>query len=64
MGEQLVGQFAKEGAEALVKVTPRNGRRLAILAAEGQMKPELMQVITRMEIRRASSFGKTKEPSQ
>jgi hypothetical protein len=47
VGEQLVGQFAKEGAKALVKVTPRNGRRLAMLAAEGQMKPELMQVITR-----------------
>lgn len=47
VGEQLVGQFAKEGAEALAKVTPRNGRRLAIMAAEGQLKPELMQVISR-----------------
>jgi hypothetical protein len=47
VGEQLVGQFAKEGAEALVKVTPRNGRRLAMLAAEGQLKPELMQVISK-----------------
>lgn len=47
VGEQLVGQFAQEGAEALIKVTPRNGRRLAMLAAEGQLKPELMQVITK-----------------
>ena len=47
VGEQLVGQFAKEGVEALIKVTPRNGRRLAMLAAEGQLKPELMQVITK-----------------
>jgi hypothetical protein len=47
VGEQLVGQFAKKGAEALVKVTPRNGRRLAMMAAEGQLKPELMEVIAR-----------------
>jgi hypothetical protein len=47
VGEQLVGQFAKEGAEALVKVTPRNGRRLAMMAAEGRLKPELVQVIAR-----------------
>jgi hypothetical protein len=46
VGEKFVTQFAKEGAEALAKVTPQNGRRLAMLAAEGQMKPELMQVIT------------------
>jgi hypothetical protein len=47
VGEQLVGQFAKEGAEALARVTPQNGRRLAMLAAQGQLKPELMQVIKR-----------------
>jgi hypothetical protein len=47
VGEQLVGQFAKEGAEALVKVTPRQGRRLAMMAAKGELKPELMQVISR-----------------
>jgi hypothetical protein len=47
VGEQLVGQFGKEGAEALARVAPQNGRRLAMLAAEGQMKPELMQVVTR-----------------
>jgi hypothetical protein len=47
VGEQLVGQFGKEGAEALARIAPQNGRRLAMLAAEGQMKPELMQVVTR-----------------
>jgi hypothetical protein len=47
VGEQLVGEFAKEGAEALAKVTPQNGRRLAMLAAEGHLRPELMQVVSR-----------------
>ncbi|MBS0263102.1 MAG: hypothetical protein JSS02_14255 [Planctomycetes bacterium] len=47
VGEQLVETFAREGAEALVKVTPQNGRRLAMLAADGTMKPELMSVVTR-----------------
>ncbi len=31
----------------LVKVTPRQGRRLAMMAAKGELKPELMQVISR-----------------
>jgi hypothetical protein len=47
VGEHLVEKFAKEGAEALVKVSPQNGRRLAMMAAEGQLKPELMTVVTR-----------------
>jgi hypothetical protein len=47
VGEQLVGQFGKEGAEALAKVAPQNGRRLAIMAARGDLKPELMEVIAR-----------------
>ena len=54
VGEKIVGQFAKEGAEALVKVTPQNGRRLAMMAAEGQLKPELMQVIASSGIRLAT----------
>jgi hypothetical protein len=45
VAENLVEQFAKEGAEALVKVTPQNGRRLAMLAAEGQLKSELLTVV-------------------
>jgi hypothetical protein len=47
VGEQLVGQFAKDGAEALTKVTARNGRRMSMMAAEGQLQPELVQVISR-----------------
>lgn len=47
VGEKVVEQFAKEGAEALAKVTPQNGRRLAMMAAEGQLKPELMTVVAR-----------------
>jgi hypothetical protein len=47
VGEKFVERFAIEGAQALVKVTPRNGRRLAMMAADGQLKPELMTVITK-----------------
>lgn len=47
VGEQLVGKFSKSGAEALAKVAPQNGRRLAIMAARGELKPELMEVIAR-----------------
>jgi len=47
VGETLVTTFAREGAEALAKVTPQNGRRLAMLAADGTLKPELMSVVTR-----------------
>jgi hypothetical protein len=47
VGEQLVGQFGKEGAEALAKVAPQNGRRLAMLAAQGQLEPGLMDVIAK-----------------
>jgi len=47
VGEEIIERFAHEGAEALAKVTPQNGRRLAILAAEGQLKPELVSVVSR-----------------
>jgi hypothetical protein len=46
-GEQLIGQFGEEGAEMLAKVAPQNGRRLAIMAARGELKPELVEVIAR-----------------
>ena len=39
-------RYALPGAEALVRVTPQNGRRLAMMAAKDQLKPELMAVIT------------------
>lgn len=47
IGETLVERLGKEGVEALAKVTPRNGRRLAMMAADGGLKPELMSVVTR-----------------
>ncbi len=47
VAEQLVGQFGTEGATALAKVAPRNARRLGMLAAQGELKPELVQVVTR-----------------
>jgi hypothetical protein len=47
VGEQLIGQFGKDSAEALARVAPQNGRRLAMLAAQGQLEPGLMDVIAR-----------------
>jgi hypothetical protein len=47
VGETIVERFALPGAEALVKVTPQNGRRIAMMAATGEMKPELVTVITK-----------------
>jgi hypothetical protein len=46
VGEAIVERYALPGAEALVRVTPQNGRRLAMMAAKEQLKPELMAVIT------------------
>ena len=47
VGESIVEQFALPGAQALMKVTPQNGRRMAMMAAKGEMNPELMAVITK-----------------
>ena len=47
VGEELVERLGQEGAEALARVTPQNGRRLAMLAADGQLKPELVSVVAR-----------------
>ena len=47
VGEKVIEQFAEGGAKALSKVSPQSGRRLAMLADEGLMKPELMDVICR-----------------
>jgi hypothetical protein len=47
IGETLVERLGKEGVEALAKVTPRNGRRLAMMAAKDGLKPELVSVVTR-----------------
>jgi len=47
VGEQLIEQFAEQGAHALAGVTPQNGRRLAMMAADGALKPELLTVVSR-----------------
>ncbi len=47
VGEQLIGTLGESGAKALTKVSPQNGRRLAMLAGDGVLKPELMEVICR-----------------
>ena len=47
VGEQLIGTLGETGAKALAKVSPQNGRRLAMLAGDGALKPELMDVICR-----------------
>jgi hypothetical protein len=60
IGEQFVEQFAAEGAEALAKVTPRNGRRLAMLAAEGQLKPDLINVVSKIGDRACDFIWKNK----
>ena len=38
VGETLIGQFAEGGVKALNQVTPQNGRRLAMLAGDGNGK--------------------------
>lgn len=47
VGQKLIQGFGKEGVEALARVTPQSGRRLAMLAADGTLKPELMTVVAR-----------------
>jgi hypothetical protein len=45
VGEQLIGEFAEGGVKALNKVTAQNGRRLAMLAGDNALKPQLIDVI-------------------
>jgi len=47
VGEELIGSFGKHGVAALARVTPQNGRRLAMLAGDGTLKPELLEVVAR-----------------
>jgi hypothetical protein len=47
VGEKLIEGFGREGVDALARVTPQNGRRLAMLAGEGTLKPELLSVVAR-----------------
>jgi hypothetical protein len=47
VGEQVIGQFAEGGVKALSNVSAQSGRRLAMMAGEDVLKPELMDVICR-----------------
>ena len=47
VGEQVIGQFAEGGVKALTQLTSQNGRRLAMLANEGVLKPQLIDVVCR-----------------
>jgi len=47
VGESLVGRFSAGGAKALASVSPQNGRRLAMLAEDGQLAAPLMDVVAR-----------------
>lgn len=47
VGEAVIGQFAEGGVKALAKVSPQGGRRLAMMAQEGALKPEMLDVIYR-----------------
>lgn len=47
IGDDLISSFGKQGAEALARVTPQNGRRLAMLAGEKALKPELVEVVAK-----------------
>ena len=45
IGQDLIERFGKQGVESLAKVTPQNGRRLAMMAGGGTLKPELLSVV-------------------
>lgn len=45
VGEEVIEVFGESGAKALAEVTEQNGRRLAMLAKDGALKPELLDVV-------------------
>ncbi len=45
IGEEVLETFGESGAKALSQVTQQNGRRLAMLAKDGTLKPELLDVV-------------------
>jgi hypothetical protein len=47
VGQTLITEFGKHGVEALARITPRNGRRLAMMASDGALKPELLSVVAK-----------------
>lgn len=47
LGEDILEKLGMQGAEALGKVGQQNGRRMGMMAADGELKPELLSVISR-----------------
>lgn len=47
IAEPVIGQFGAAGAKALTKVSDRSARQLAMLAKEGTLKPEMIDVVIR-----------------
>lgn len=47
IAEPIIEQFGTAGAKALTKVSDRSARQLAMLAQEGTLKPELIDVVIR-----------------
>lgn len=47
IAEPIIGQFGAAGATALTKVSDRSARQLAMLAQEGTLKPEMIDVVIR-----------------
>lgn len=45
VGQEVIETFGESGVKALTKVTEQNGRRLAMLAKDGTLKPELLDVV-------------------
>lgn len=60
VGEQLIGEFAEGGVKALNQVTAQNGRRLAMLAGDGVVKPQLIDVVCRHGDRACEFIWKNK----
>ncbi len=47
VGERLIKEFGQESVLALASLTPQNGRRLAMMAADDGLKPELLSVVAK-----------------
>lgn len=47
IAEPIIEQFGASGAKALTKVSDRSARQLAMLAQEGTLKPEMIDVVIR-----------------
>ncbi|MBX9656750.1 hypothetical protein K2Y11_24290, partial [bacterium] len=45
VGEKLIEGYGQSGVQALTRITAQNGRRMAMLAAEGSLQPSLVSVI-------------------